>query len=110
MVIKIKMEGHPIEEPEAIILMEIVSSRPDMTVSSSPDMTVSNDANMNRTVRVHRKAAKRSLPFDLAAEDFAAKVTRRVAKRTIPWDLAAGELDLVSPTPPGMNVILQPDP
>jgi ribosome recycling factor len=28
-----------------------------------------NDANMNRTVMLHRKAAKRTLPFDLAADE-----------------------------------------
>jgi hypothetical protein len=38
----------------------------------------SSDENLNRTVAVRRKAAK----------------------RTLPWDLAAGELDLVSPPPP----------
>jgi hypothetical protein len=42
-----------------------------------PTETVS-DPNMNRTVPLRRKAAKRTLPFDLTAE----------------------ELDLVSPTPP----------
>jgi hypothetical protein len=46
-------------------------------VRSSPNMTVSNDANTNRTVKVHSKAANRTLPFDLAA----------------------GELHLMSPSP-----------
>jgi hypothetical protein len=40
---------------------------PPETVSSNPNMTESNVADMNRTVIVRRKAAKHTLPFDLAA-------------------------------------------
>jgi hypothetical protein len=58
------MQGppNPTEDDEASIPIEIVS--------------MSTDSNMNRTVAVRRKAAQ----------------------RTLPWDLAAGELDLV-PSP-----------
>ncbi len=47
--------------------------------ASIPEETGSNDSpNKNRPVAVRRKAAK----------------------RTLPWDLQAGELDLMSPPPP----------
>jgi hypothetical protein len=71
------------DEDKAPIPIETVSSAanipiPTATVSSSPNMIVSNDADMTRTVRVYRKAAK----------------------RTLPWDLATGELELMSPPSP----------
>jgi hypothetical protein len=50
-------------EAEAIIPMEIVSSIPDMTVREGPD------ENLNPTVAASRKAAKRTLPWDLTAEE-----------------------------------------
>jgi hypothetical protein len=76
----IKMENHPTEELEAIIPTEIVSSgspamlNPPPPPSENdqaliPPETVSNDSDMNPTVIVRRKAAKRTLPFDLVAEE-----------------------------------------
>jgi hypothetical protein len=83
---------NPTDQAEAPIPPEIVSSSSNMTASSSPNMnptdqaeapippetgsndpippeTGSNDANMNRSVKVRRKAAKRTFPFDLTIEE-----------------------------------------
>jgi hypothetical protein len=49
------------DEVEAPISPEAVSSSPNITVRDSP--------NTNLTVKVRRKAAKRTLPFDLASEE-----------------------------------------
>jgi hypothetical protein len=57
----------PTEDNEAPI--------PTETVSNGPNLNVRDGPHLNRTVAVRRKAAKRSLP----------------------WDLVAGELDLMSP-------------
>jgi hypothetical protein len=64
----------PTEENQAPI--------PTASVSSDPNLNVRDGQNLNRAVEVRRKAAN----------------------RTLPWDLAAGELDLMSPPPQAEDV------
>jgi hypothetical protein len=68
-------EVAPVHVPSHTIVMQEPTEEVEAPI---PAENVREDPNLNRAVAVRRKAAKRSLP----------------------WDLAAGELDLVTPPPP----------
>jgi hypothetical protein len=82
-----KSTNVPLEVLHCIVSISIISNTPTHIIMQEPTEdddapippeTVSNDSNMNHTVIVRRKAAK----------------------RTLPWGLAAEELDLLSSQPP----------